>query len=96
MATLSVRYPETTDTKHFRLCFHTFNDLGSGFFSDFLDRFDEFHFDRVMVNALDGVPVDFHIFGAQLRPQAQTRKTFSQIVKRNLEPDLAIMRNRLA
>ncbi|ESW40980.1 hypothetical protein O164_02995 [Pseudomonas taiwanensis SJ9] len=47
------------------------------------------------MDAVDEVAIDFHIFGAQLRPQAQARITRSQIVDGNREAHVPVVVQRI-
>ena len=48
------------------------------------------------MDALHEMHIDFHEFGAQFRPQAQTRKAFAQIIYRDLEAHATVVQQRTA
>ena len=72
--------------------FDPFGDhLGAGGFCDLQNRADELALEGILVNAVDKVPVDFHVVRAQLRPQAQARITGAQVVQGDGETHVAVM-----
>lgn len=94
---LSIGYADVSQHHQLSAGFDAFGDHArAGIFGDLLDGLNEVQLHRIQIDALNEVHVDFDVFRAQFRPQAQTRKPLPQIVDGNLKADGAIVKCRFA
>ncbi|MNF82162.1 hypothetical protein D3C84_644610 [compost metagenome] len=52
---------------------------------------DKFTFDRVEMNTVDEMPVDFDVIRAQFRPQTQARIPSTEVIQGNRKAHVAVM-----